>query len=134
MGDRDCDIILNMVDRLHTVKGKLAKLKREEKELSAELIAAFNHTKAGQKQYSAGHYAVTIKTPLKYSVDVDVYEGADFKLPKAFNPISKKVSYSVSKTGFDKAMDDAPHDVRDMLIRAVVIEEGSKSVEVKYGS
>lgn len=116
---------------LESVNKKLARLTVLKEELTEKIIDALGHSKEGQKTYEHNVWKIEVKTPVVYSLNKKLYESGQVKIPEAFNPIKKSVSYSIDKRLCDKFLTDAPKDVRDVLVELIDKKPGKANVIIK---
>ncbi len=119
------------IKELDSVNRKIAKLLLRKDELSSEIIAHIGHEHEGQKTYEYSMWKIEIKTPCVYSFNKKLYESGDYDIPSEYNPIKASVAYTIDKKLCDKYLDEAPHDVREVLICLIDKRPGKASVTLK---
>lgn len=122
---------VDSVKELECVNKKLAKLIVRKEELTNTIIGALEHNHEGQKSYEYGVWKIEIKTPVVYSLNKREYETGCYNIPDKYNPIKESVSYSIDKRLCDKYLNEAPMDVRDMLVELIDKKPGKASVIIK---
>jgi hypothetical protein len=119
------------IKELDKVNKQLAKLNVKREELTNTIIGALEHNHEGQKTYEYDIWKIEIRTPFIYSLNKKAYESEDFRLPSEFNPIKESISYSIDKRLCDKYLNEAPNEVRDILIELIDKKPGKASVCIK---
>lgn len=119
------------VKELDKVNKNLAKLTLKKEELTSKIIRSLNHDHEGQKTYEYGVWKIEVKTPYTYSLNKKMYESGEIRLPPKFNPIKESVTYSVDKRKCEELMEEAPKEVRDMLVELIDKKPGKPGVTIK---
>jgi hypothetical protein len=119
------------VTELQKVNKKLAQLNMRKEELTEQIIGSLEHDHEGQKTYEYGTWKIEVKTPFVYSLNKKMYESGDIELPLDYNPIKQSIAYSIDKRLCDKYMQEAPEEVRDVLIGLIDKKPGKPSVTLK---
>lgn len=119
------------IKELEKVNKKLSKLLCRKEELTDQIIGVLDHKHEGQKTYEYGTWKIEVKTPFVYSLNKKLYESGEIELPKKFNPIKKSISYSIDKKLCDKYIQEAPNDIRDVLIELIEKKPGKVGVTIK---
>lgn len=122
---------VNSVVELKKVNHKIAELTARKDELTQQIIETLDHDHEGQKTYEYGDWKIEVKTPFIYSLNKKLYESGEVKLPDNFNPIKQSISYSVDKRLVDKYIQEAPIDVRDVLIELIDKKPGKAGITIK---
>lgn len=119
------------IKELDSVNKKLSKLILRKEELTEELIGVLGHEKEGQCTYEHNIWKIEVKTPYVYSLDKKLYESLAFKIPKQFNPIKESKSYTIDKKMCERVIQEAPEEIRDVLIDLIEKRPGKASVNIK---
>lgn len=119
------------IQQLELVNKKLSRLSFQKEKLTEQLISSIGHNHEGQKTYEYETWKIEVKTPCVYSLDKKLYESGKYDIPKKFNPIKKSISYSIDKKLCDKFIEDAPQDVRAVLIELIEKRPGKASITIK---
>lgn len=119
------------IKELNKVNRQLAKLNAQKEELVSQLVAGFQHEKAGQKTYEYDVWKVEIKTPVIYALDKKLYESGELDLPAEYNPVKQSVSYTIDKKRCDEFLVDAPAKVRKVLAKLITQKPGKPTVTIK---
>jgi hypothetical protein len=121
----------DLFKELTCVNRKLSHLINRKEEIFEVIINSLGHHHEGQKTYEYGVWKVEIKTPYTYSLNKKLYESGASKVPKKFNPIKHSTVYSVDKRKFEQYLEEAPTDIREMLIELVDKKPGKATVTIK---
>lgn len=119
------------VKELDELNKKVAKFLCRKEELTDMIITTLDHDHEGQKTYDYGMWKIEVKTPFVYSLNKKLYESMDINIPKKWNPIKKSVAYSIDKRMIDSVINEAPEDVRDILVDLIDKKPGKASVVIK---
>ena len=119
------------IKELTSVNRNLAKLNLKKEELTDAIIGSIGHEHEGQKTYEYNVWKIEVKTPFVYSLDKKVYESVKINLPKEFNPIKKSTSYTIDKGLCDRYIDEAPEDIKELLVQLIEKKPGKASVVIK---
>ena len=125
------ECLVESVKELDKINKQLAKLSLKKEELTGLIIGALDHEHEGQKTYEYGVWKLEVKTPFIYSLNKKAYESREFNIPSKFNPIKESVSYTIDKRLCDKYMNEAPEEVRYVLIDLIDKKPGKASVVIK---
>jgi hypothetical protein len=125
------ECLVESVKELDKINKQLAKLSLKKEELTGLIIDALEHEHEGQKTYEYGVWKLEVKTPFIYSLNKKAYESLEFNIPSKFNPIKESVSYTIDKRLCDKYMNEAPEEVRYVLIDLIDKKPGKASVVIK---
>ena len=120
------------IEELNGLNMKLATMLVRKEELTNSIIASLGHEHEGQKSYSYGKWKIEVKTPCVYSINKEVLKDDEFYLPDDFNPIRESVSYTVDKKLCDKYVNEAPEEIREILVNLIDKKPGKPSVNLKY--
>jgi hypothetical protein len=119
------------VKELDSINKKIARLIVRKEELTDVIIGALEHEHEGQKSYEYDMWKLEVKTPFIYCLNKRAYESEDFKIPQEFNPIKESISYTVDKRLCDKYLNEAPDEVRSLLIEVIDKKPGKASVTIR---
>jgi hypothetical protein len=119
------------IKEMEKINKQLARLQLRKEELTQLVISAIGHEHDGQKSYEHGVWKIEVKTPFVYSLNKKLYESGEIELPKKFNPIKKSVAYSIDKRLCDKYIEEAPEEVRDILVELIEKRPGKAGVTIK---
>ena len=119
------------IKELQSINKKIARLIVRKEELTGIIIGTLEHDHEGQKSYEYGSWKIEVKTPFVYSLNKKLYESGLYNIPSNFNPIKESVSYSIDKRLCDQYMNDAPDEVRDLLIELIDKKPGRAGITIK---
>jgi len=119
------------IKEMEKINRQLAKLQLRKEELTQLVISAIGHDHDGQKCYDHGVWKIEVKTPYIYSLNKKLYESGEIEIPKKFNPIKKSFAYSIDKRLCDKYIQEAPEDIRDILVELIEKRPGKAGVTIK---
>jgi hypothetical protein len=119
------------VKELDSINKKIARLIVRKEELTDVIIGSLEHNHEGQKSYEYDMWKLEVKTPFIYSLNKKAYESEDFRIPSEFNPIKESVSYTVDKRLCDKYLNEAPAEIRTLLIEIIDKKPGKSSITIK---
>jgi ribosomal protein S17E len=96
-------ILEDKVKTIDAINHQIAEFNRIKSELEQQVFDSLEHDKIGQKSYIVGEYAVTIKTGVNYSINLEEYEVYKNHLSDSFNPVIQKTKYEVNKKLLEEA-------------------------------
>lgn len=116
---------------LREVNIQLARLLLKKDELTKTIIDTLDHKHEGQKTYEYGVWKIEVKTPCIYSLNKQKLESGNFKLPGRWNPVKQSIAYSIDKRLCDQYLEEAPDEVREILVDLIDKKPGKATVLVK---
>ncbi len=119
------------VNELQRITKEIERLGLLKDMLTRDIISCLSHEHGGQKTYEYAGGKMEVKAPCVYSLDKKKYESGEFVLPDNFNPVKESVSYSIDKRLCEKYMQEAPQEVRDILIELIEKKPGKASISFK---
>ncbi len=119
------------VSELEKLNKKLSQLMVRKEELTSMIIDALGHEHEGQKTYEYGEWKIEVKTPCVYSLNKKCYEENASKIPSQFNPVKESVSYSIDKRLCEQYLNDAPFEVKSLLIDLIEKKPGKAGITIK---
>lgn len=124
--------IVKLIENIESLDILIQRYENEKKKCEAELLAKLSIPQGlGQYTHHISDHIVTIKKPIYYKVNTDIYLDLKKFLNKKFNPIIEKLSYNVGV----KTLKDAylyAETAHIKLLRKFIIEQpGQSSVSIK---
>jgi len=119
------------IREMERINRQMSRLVLRKEELTNLIIGSIGHDHDGQKSYEYDVWKIEVKTPFVYSLNKKLYKSLNVKLPDEFNPIKQSISYSIDKKLCDRYIQEAPEEVRDVLVDLIEKRPGKASITIK---